>query len=214
MVKLSPISSDQALSSLRSSLNGPNSKVMAPMVFTLLRGWKSPLSPISVYLLRLRFFIFERRWTGRTSKRGTKEERCHVDYIICPVAGPARLIPTSSTCWRWRRRRFRHSGCFNATHKKGSEDIIIFVITSQRCVKSSYVLIFLSAYYRPTATLHHNATFTGLPVKTSSRPFIPHPLASKPYIASTCHYSSQSQSADSPSSDKYALQEILSIRSS
>ena len=141
--------------------------------------------------------------------RTSAKERCHVDYIICPVAGPLLRLDL------FRLPRLAGVGfilCFNATHKEGSEDIITCVIMSQRCVKLSYV--FLSAYCPLTATLHHNATRSGLSVRTSSRLFTPHPLASKHHIAFACPYCSQSQSADSPSSDKYALQEILSIRSS
>ena len=74
---------------------------------------------------------------------------------------------------------------------------------SNCCVLLSFCL----AYCRSPATLHHNATRSSASINTSSRLSLPHPLPSKYVIASACHYSSQAQSANSPSPDKYALQE-------
>lgn len=80
------------------------------------------------------------------------------------------------------------------------------VLSHPKGLLNRCVLSFCLAYGRRTATLYHNATRSGASIETSSRLSLPHSLASRARIASACHYSSQVQSADSPSPDKYAPQ--------
>jgi hypothetical protein len=139
-----------------------------------------------------------------------------VDYINRPVE--ARLVPspglalaslTTTTCWRKDSSNFiLRAVSMHHTRRAVRKLIPVFSHSkglSYRCVLLSFCL----AYRLPTATLYHNATRSGASMKTSSRLFPSHSLASKSHIASACHYSSQAQSADSPSPDKYAPRNII-----